>query len=80
MGRPTGWDNTDDNLYVFVVLASPATVVINSGANVATWNNLPAGPNKLRVNSAAGSIGAKIVRGSSTVKNYDSGAAFQYTL
>lgn len=80
MARPTGWDNTDDNLYVFVVLASTATVTINSGANTATFNNLPAGPNKLSVSSAAGSIGAKIIRGGSTAKSYDSGSNFVYTL
>ncbi|WWC90609.1 uncharacterized protein L201_005545 [Kwoniella dendrophila CBS 6074] len=79
MSRPTGADNTDDLLYVWVVLKSPATLTVNSGSNVASWN-LQAGVNKVSVKSAAGSIGAEIIRNGSTVKSYDSTGSFSYTL
>lgn len=77
MARPTGWGNTDDNLYAFVTLASPATVTIYSGTNNGTWT-LPAGVSKLSLASLPGVIGGKIVRGSSTVKLYDSTGQFTY--
>lgn len=76
--RPAHWEWTDDNLYVVVTLSSPASVSINSGANTATWN-LPAGLSKLKIASAQGSIGAKIVRGNNVVKSYDSNGQFSYT-
>ncbi|OCF75909.1 hypothetical protein I204_03206 [Kwoniella mangroviensis CBS 8886] len=78
MSRPTGWNNTDDLLYVWVVLKSAATVIVTSGSNSVSWN-LSAGVNKVSVKSAAGSIGAKIVRSGSTVKSYDSTGSFTYT-
>ncbi|WVW85518.1 hypothetical protein I302_107556 [Kwoniella bestiolae CBS 10118] len=78
MSRPTGWDNTDDLLYVWVVLKSAATVTVTSGSNTASWN-LNAGVNKVSVKSAAGTISAKIVRSGFTVKSYDSTGSFTYT-
>nr|XP_018261580.1 uncharacterized protein I303_06018 [Kwoniella dejecticola CBS 10117]OBR83738.1 hypothetical protein I303_06018 [Kwoniella dejecticola CBS 10117] len=78
MARPTGWDNTDDLLYVWVVLKSAATVTVTSGSNTVSWN-LGAGVNKVSVKSAAGTIGAKIVRNGATVKSYDSTGSFSYT-
>ncbi|EIW68225.1 hypothetical protein TREMEDRAFT_44661 [Tremella mesenterica DSM 1558] len=75
--RPSGADNTDDNLYVLVTLSSAATVNINSGANKASFS-LPSGISKLSIGSAAGTIGANIVRGSTTVKSYDSSGTFTY--
>jgi glucan endo-1,3-alpha-glucosidase len=75
--RPTHWDWTNDNLYVVVTLSSAATVQIQSGSNYANFN-LPAGMSKLAVASAAGVIKAQIVRGSSTVKSYDSTGKFSY--
>ncbi|WWD02288.1 hypothetical protein V865_000327 [Kwoniella europaea PYCC6329] len=78
MSRPTGWNNTDDLLYVWVVLKSAATVTVTSGSNSVSWN-LSAGVNKVSVKSAAGSIGAKIIRSGSTVKSYDSTGSFTYT-
>ncbi|WWC71473.1 uncharacterized protein I206_105431 [Kwoniella pini CBS 10737] len=78
MARPTGADNTDDLLYVWVVLKSAATVTASSGNNTVSWN-LGAGVNKVSVKSAAGSIGAKIIRNGATVKSYDSTGSFTYT-
>ncbi|TXT15624.1 hypothetical protein VHUM_00127 [Vanrija humicola] len=78
MARPNHWDWTDDNLYVVVTLASPAAVTISAGANTATWN-LPAGLSKLKIASAPGTIGAKIVRGNNAVRSYSSNGQFTYT-
>ncbi|WVR09514.1 hypothetical protein IAU60_006582 [Kwoniella sp. DSM 27419] len=79
MARPTGWDNTDDLLYAWITLSSPATVTVMSGSNGQNWN-LPAGVSKVSVKSAAGAISAKIVRSGKTVKSYDSTGSFNYTL
>jgi glucan endo-1,3-alpha-glucosidase len=77
--RPSGWQNTDDNVYAFITVTNPSTVTVFSGTNSVTWNNVPPGVSKFSVGSAAGSIGAKIVRNGKTIKEYSSGSAFQYT-
>ncbi|WRT68503.1 uncharacterized protein IL334_005479 [Kwoniella shivajii] len=76
--RPSGSDYTDDLLYVWVVLKSSATLTVTSGNNTVSWN-LGSGVNKVSVKSAAGAIGAKIVRSGATVKSYDSTGTFAYT-
>lgn len=78
MGRPTGADNTDDNLYAVALLKAAATVTINSGSNTQTWI-LPAGLTKMKLPSASGAIGGKIMRGGSQVAAYDSAGEFSYT-
>lgn len=77
--RPSGWQNTDDNVYAFITVTNPSTVTVFSGTNSVTWNNVPPGVSKFSVGSGAGSIGAKIVRNGKTIKEYSSGSAFQYT-
>lgn len=77
--RPSYWNNTDDNLYVWVALKAAATVTITSGSNTGSWS-LPAGVSKIGIASAAGSITGKIVRSGTTVKSYDSSGSFSYTL
>ncbi|CAD6570391.1 MAG: hypothetical protein TREMPRED_005793 [Tremellales sp. Tagirdzhanova-0007] len=77
MAKPTRWDDTDDNLYAVVTLSSPANVTIYSGTNTGSWS-LPSGISKLSLASLPGVIGGKIVRGSSTVKTYDSTGTFTY--
>ena len=75
--KPMNWNDTDDNLYAFVTLSSPANVSIYSGTNNGTWS-LPSGVSKLSLASLPGVIGGKIVRGSSTTKSYDSTGTFTY--
>jgi len=77
--RPTGWQNTDDNVYAFITVSGPSTVTVTSGINSVTWNNIPNGISKFSVGSAPGPISAKIVRNGNTIKQYNSGSAFQYT-
>lgn len=77
MAKPTRWNDTDDNLYAFVTLASQASVTIYSGNNTGTWS-LQKGVSKLSLASLSGSIGGSIVRGTSTAKKYDSTGTFTY--
>jgi glucan endo-1,3-alpha-glucosidase len=77
--RPSGWQDTDDNVYAFITIAAPATIVVTSGNNTVSWGNVPAGVSKFSVSSSPGSISAKITRSGKTIKEYDSGDAFQYT-
>lgn len=77
--RPSGWQNTDDNVYAFITISAPATIVISSGNNTRSWGNVPAGISKFSLSSAPGSIGAKITRSGKTIKEYSSGSDFQYT-
>lgn len=79
MGRPANADYTDDNLYAVVMLKAAATVTIYSGSTSQTWI-APAGLTKLRVSSAAGAIGGKILRGGAQVAAYDSTGSFSYNL
>ncbi|ORX38896.1 glycosyl hydrolase family 71-domain-containing protein [Kockovaella imperatae] len=78
LSKPNNWQNTDDNLYVVMLLSQPAVVTIYSGSNKAMWN-APAGVAKLSVPSLPGSIGASIARNGATVKSYDSTGQFSYT-
>jgi glucan endo-1,3-alpha-glucosidase len=76
--QPSGWSYTDDNLYAIAMLSAPANVTITSGANKGNWY-LPAGVNKISLASAPGSIAGSIVRGTATVKAYNSTGTFTYT-
>lgn len=78
--RPSGWEKTDDNLYAFVNVAYPSTIMIWSGNNTATWPNIYPGIAKFSIGNGAGSIGARIIRNGRTSLEYDSGDDFTYTL
>ncbi|KAK8854700.1 hypothetical protein IAR55_003439 [Kwoniella newhampshirensis] len=77
MAKPTRWEDTDDLLYAWITLKSPATVTVYSGSNSVSWN-LNTGVNKVSVKSAPGVIGGKIVRGGATTVSYDSTGQFTY--
>lgn len=76
--RPKNADWTDDYLYAIVRLASPASVILESGAHKATWN-LGVGMTKIAIASAPGVIKATIMRNNAVAKKYDSTGAFSYT-
>lgn len=78
VGRPRGFDWTNDNLYAAVLATAPAEVTLISGSTTAKFD-VPAGLSKIKMPSAVGSIGAVVSRGGQTVASYDSGAAFQWT-
>jgi len=77
--RPSGWQNTDDNLYAFITINAPATIIVTSGSNTVTWPGVKTGINKFSVGNSPGPISAKITRNGVTIKEYNSGSAFQYT-
>jgi glucan endo-1,3-alpha-glucosidase len=79
LSRPRNADYTEDNLYVVAILSSASDVVVTAGTNTITYKNLPAGLNKISVASGEGSIGAQIVRGGATVRNYSSGTSFKWS-
>lgn len=78
IGRPSGWDRTDDNLYALVFATDSATVTLTAGKNTQTYP-VTQGVNKLKLASAPGSITAKLVRNGQTVTSYDAGSAYTYT-
>jgi len=75
--QPSGWSYTDDNLYAFVTLSSPASVTISSGTNNGTWT-LPAGVSKISIANSPGAISGSILRGTTTIKSYNSTGTFTY--
>ncbi|KAJ9124508.1 hypothetical protein QFC24_003299 [Naganishia onofrii] len=77
IGRPTGWDRTDDNLYAVVFATDSATVTLTAGKNTQSYA-VTKGVNKLKLSSSAGSITAKMVRNGKTVASYDAGDAYTY--
>ncbi|ORY35656.1 glycosyl hydrolase family 71-domain-containing protein [Naematelia encephala] len=75
--KPSGWANTDDNLYAVVVLSASSSVSINAGTNTGTWT-LPAGLSKISIASAPGAIGLNVTRSGKSIKSYDSTGSFSW--
>lgn len=78
IGRPAGWDRTDDNMYALVFATDSGTVTLTAGSNTETYP-VTKGVNKLKLASSPGSMSAKLVRNGQTVTSYDAGSAFTYT-
>ena len=78
VGKPTGYDWTDDNLYAVVLAQSDATVTLTSGSSSESFS-VSAGLTKLKMASAVGSISAQMTRSGSVVASYSAGSAFSYT-
>ena len=78
VGKPTGFDWTDDNLYAVVLAKSDATVTLTSGSSSESFS-VSAGLTKLKMASAVGSISAQMTRSGSVVASYSAGSAFSYT-
>lgn len=66
MGRPNGWDSLQDEVFVVALLASPGTVVVNSGGKEYI-SNAPAGASLFSVPMGIGSQYFALQRGGSTV-------------
>lgn len=71
VGRPTGWDWTDDVLWAVVLTTGPATVTLTSGSNTETFS-VEGGLTKLKIDSSAGKMSGSIVRDGTTVASYTS--------
>lgn len=78
VGKPTGWDWTDDNLYAVVLAKSGAVVSITSGSTTQTYS-VNAGLTKLKMASSPGSMSAQMMRSGSVVAQYSAGTNFEYT-
>jgi glucan endo-1,3-alpha-glucosidase len=78
VGRPTGYDWTDDNLYAVVFATAPSVATLTSGGNSMSFS-VPAGLSKIKMPLSPGAIGGSIERGGQHVASYDSGAQFSFT-
>jgi glucan endo-1,3-alpha-glucosidase len=77
VGRPTGWDWTQDYLYAVVLCTEAATVTLTAGSNTQTFS-VSAGLSKLKVASSAGGISGSIARNGATTASYTS-TGFSWT-
>jgi len=77
IGKPTGWDWTDDNMYAVVLTTGPAQVTLTSGSNTETFS-VQGGLTKLKIANAPGGMSGKVVRNGQTVATV-SGQGFDYT-
>ena len=77
-GQPTGWQNTDDNLYAVVMATAAGSVTLNAGSTSQTFQ-VSAGLSKLKIPSAVGGMGGSISRNGQTVATVNA-QGFQYTL
>jgi glucan endo-1,3-alpha-glucosidase len=77
LGRPAGWEWTDDNLYAVVLATAAGSVTLTSGSTSQTFDVAP-GLNKLKIPSAVGTIGATLTRNGATVVQYSAGTAFSF--
>ncbi|CAK9783200.1 hypothetical protein CC85DRAFT_287563 [Cutaneotrichosporon oleaginosum] len=78
VGRPAGYDWTEDNLYAVVFATAPAVATLTSGGTSISFN-VPAGLSKIKMPLAPGSIGGAIERGGQRIATYDSGALYSFT-
>ncbi|ORY25195.1 glycosyl hydrolase family 71-domain-containing protein [Naematelia encephala] len=78
VGKPTGWDWTEDYLYAVVLATSPAVVSLTSGDETTTFA-VSAGLSKLKVASNSGTINGRIIRDGSVVTSYYAYNDFDYT-
>jgi len=77
IGRPSGWDWTDDNMYAVVLTTGPAQVTLTSGSNTQTFS-VQGGLTKLKIPNAPGGMSGTVVRNGQTVATV-SGRGFDYT-
>ncbi|KAF8983616.1 glycosyl hydrolase family 71-domain-containing protein [Cyathus striatus] len=68
LGKPTGWDWTEDSMWAAVFATSSATVTLKCGSSSQTFT-VNAGVNKLKIPLAAGQITVTMVRNGQTVIN-----------
>ena len=64
--RQDGWDSVEDRLYAAVILKSPGTVVLTSGAAAQSFA-LPAGLSQVSMPFTTGSQSVRLERGGATV-------------
>ncbi|GMK56524.1 hypothetical protein CspeluHIS016_0303640 [Cutaneotrichosporon spelunceum] len=77
VGRPTGFDWTEDNLYAVVFATAPSIATLTSGGNAMSFS-VPAGLSKIKIALAPGPVGGTIKRGGNDVVSYSSGTQFSF--
>lgn len=77
IGKPSGWDWTQDNLYAVVLTSGPAEVTLTSGSNTQTFS-VQGGLTKLKIPNAVGGMSGSVKRGGQTVATVN-GQGFDYT-
>jgi hypothetical protein len=65
-GRPNGWEDMEDSVFVVALLTAPGTVIIDSGGNVQSFS-APAGASAFQVPMQVGQQQLALTRGSTTV-------------
>ncbi|KAH8595187.1 putative alpha-1,3-glucanase/mutanase [Bisporella sp. PMI_857] len=65
-GRPDGWDDMADSVFVVALLTSPGVVTVRSGGNTQAFN-APAGATAFQVNMGVGQQQFSLTRGGATV-------------
>jgi hypothetical protein len=65
-GRPNGWEDMEDTVFVVSMLTAPGTVTVTSGGNTQSFN-APAGASAFQVPMAVGQQQFSLTRDSSTV-------------
>ncbi|PSS06984.1 carbohydrate-binding module family 24 protein [Amorphotheca resinae ATCC 22711] len=65
-GRPNGWEDMEDSVFVVALLTSPGTVTVTSGGNTQSFN-APAGASAFQVDMQVGQQQFALTRGSTTV-------------
>ena len=78
VGKPTGWDSTEDYLYAVILSQADAIVTLTSGSFSQSFS-VSTGLTKLKMPSSTGSISGQISRSNSVVASYHAGSAFYYT-
>jgi hypothetical protein len=66
LGRPDGWQYMQDSVFVVSLLTSPATVRINSGGTVYSYDTL-AGANSREVPMGVGTQSFEVLRNGRTI-------------
>jgi hypothetical protein len=66
MGRPDGWEDMQDSVFVVSMLTTPGTVTVTSGGNTQSFS-APAGASAFQVPMAVGQQQFSLTRGSTTV-------------
>ncbi|KAH8817117.1 putative alpha-1,3-glucanase/mutanase [Xylogone sp. PMI_703] len=67
-GRPNGWEDMQDAVFVVALLTAPGIVTVNSGGNVQSFN-APAGASAFQVNMQVGQQQFSLSRNGQTVLN-----------
>ncbi|PPR05439.1 hypothetical protein CVT26_011317 [Gymnopilus dilepis] len=69
LGKPTGWDWTEDSMWAAVFATSPATVTLKCGSSSSTFS-APAGVTTLKIPLSAGKMTVQMVRSGQTIIDY----------